>query len=101
MYSPGTTTSPPPSRVVWSSRYAALAIESAGRTTVRSAKPLSLTLLSPADVAVSTSVSTVPAATLPIEYTTSTACEPAAATVIEVELPATPFTETTVIAEPG
>ena len=62
--------------------------------------PSSVLVLSPTDVAWSLRLSVVPAATLPTEYTTSMFVAVAAAIATAVDVPATPFTETTVIAEP-
>ena len=42
----------------------------------------------------------MPAATFPTEYTTSMFSDAAAAIVTDVDVPATPFTDTTLIAEP-
>ena len=80
------------------SRNATLSMTTTGRTTVMSAKPLSLVPGDATERAFRTSVSGNPAATLPIEYTTAMTCDaPAATPVIRALSPATPFTETIVI----
>src|SRR5438045_9260944 len=101
MNSPGTTV-PAPTGVALSSRNATLTIVSDGRSTDISAKPLSLVAGLASERAFRTSVSTVPAATLPIEYTTAMLCDaPDARARIGAPSPAVPFTDTILSVVPG